>query len=268
MGGFSNQPSQSFIAVQLVFRPCRKAIDLVCLWQIKLPTHFAQRHGLADEPRLRAVAILLRTPMLRLGHALAVQFKNQFRMPGLENIGVHILMARDANVGADVKILQVAHPGGGSVGAGVIGPRVGTQPVLRRPVTTFAGNAFAGFEVLAAQIFRHAIQRRVADGAARIGGCVLDVQSVGDLLRARGGERGRRTLRMEILERPDEKLVLVRAAAAVATGAGAGIRAEKLCRRVRAPRRAGRQNNGGDTVSKRKTNCFTHNVKLVNGVAA
>ena len=206
--------------------------------------------------------------MFRLGHALAVQFKNQFRMTGLEQRLRNDLMARHAVVGADVKIFQVAHSGGGAVGARPVGARVRAQPFLRRAVAAFAGDAFADLEIFTAQIFRDFMQRCVAGGAARIRRRVFDLQRVGDLFGARGGERGGRPLRMEILERPGEELILLRAAAAVAAGTGAGIRAEKGRRRVRAAGCAGRKKNSGEKNCGRMTNCFTHGVKLVNGVAA
>ena len=222
----------------------------------ELPAHLTQCHGLPDQPRLRAVAIFLRAPMFRLGDALAVEFKNQFGMPGLENVRVNILVARDTSVGADVKILQIAHSRRRAVGARVIVPRVRAQPIFRRAVAAFARNAFADFEIFAAQIFRHFVQRRVADGAARVGGRVFDVQRVGDLFRARGRERGERPLRMKILQRPDEKLVLILPAAAVATGIRAGSRAEKFGRCFRAVRRARRKKNSGEKKQRRGDKLF------------
>src|ERR1017187_5457655 len=112
------------------------------------------------------------------------------------------------------------------------------------------------------------MQRRMTGGTARVRRHVLDVERVGDLLRARRGEGGRRALRVKILQRPDEELILSLSAATVAAGAGAGIRAQKFRRRVRAANRAGRQKNRGDKAGGWATNCFTHGDKLVNGVAA
>ena len=62
--------------------------------------------------------------MLRLGTTLSVEFKNQFGMSRLEQRLRNDLMARDTGVGADVKILQIAHPRRRAVGAGVIVARV------------------------------------------------------------------------------------------------------------------------------------------------
>jgi hypothetical protein len=42
---------------------------------------------------------------------LAVQFEDQFRMAGLSEVTVYILMTGDAGVGANVKIFQIAHAG-------------------------------------------------------------------------------------------------------------------------------------------------------------
>jgi hypothetical protein len=60
-------------------------------------------------------------------------------------------------------------------------------------------------------------------------------------------------------------LVLFRAAPAMTTGAGAGIRSEKFRHRFRASTSQNEtQNQSG---SQGAINCFTHNVKFVNGVA-
>jgi hypothetical protein len=60
-----------------------------------------------------------------------------------------------------------------------------------------------------------------------VGRGVFDFQSVGDLFGARRAEGGNRPLRMEILQRPDQKLVLVLPAAPVAAGTAARGGAEK-----------------------------------------
>jgi hypothetical protein len=73
---------------------------------------------------------------------------------------------------------------------------------------------------------------------------------------------------MKILQRPDEKLVLILSAAAVATGIGAGIRAEKFGICFRAFRCADHKKNSGGKTNGWATNCFTHGAKLVNGVTA
>ena len=135
-------------------------------------------------------------------------------------------------------------------------------------MAAFARNAFARFEIFAAPIFRHFVQWRMTSRATRVRRCVFDLQRVGDLLRARGRERGGGTLRMKILQRPDEKLILILPAATVTTGIGAGIRAKKFCRRLATMRCAGRQKNCGGKTCGGVTKCFTHGDKLVNGVAA
>ena len=106
----------------------------------------------------------------------------------------------------------------------------------------------------------------MTDSATRIRDWILDIHRVGDLLGPRRGDRRHRALRMKILERPYEKLVLFRTAPAVTTGAGAGIRPEKFRHRFRASTRKNEaQNQSGREGA---INCFTHNVKFVNGVAA
>ena len=76
------------------------------------------------------------------------------------------------------------------------------------------------------------MQRRVAGSATVVGSGVLDLQSIGDLFGAGGGESGKRALGMEIAQRPDEKLVLIMAAPAVAAGTRAGSSAQIFGRGV------------------------------------
>ena len=109
---------------------------------------------------------------------------------------------------------------------GIVGSRVGAEPVFRRTVTTFTRDSFADFERSTSKSHRHIVQRRVAGGATVVGSGVLDLQGVGDLFGARGGQGGKRALGMEIAQRPDEKLVLIMAAPAVAAGTRAGNSAQ------------------------------------------
>lgn len=70
---------------------------------------------------------------------------------------------------------------------------------------------------------------------------------------------------MEIFQRPRQELILTRATAAVAAGAGTRICAEKFYRHVRAAgRRRSVNQSGGNPV----INCFTHGFKFVNGMEA
>ena len=187
----------------------------------QLPAQFTQGHGLSHQPRLRAAPILAFAPMFGLRDALSVQFKDQFRVAGFEQRRGHGLMARDADVGADVEILQVAHSRKPAVGMGPVGARVRPQPAFRRAMTAFAGDALADFERFSAQRFRDFAQWRVARRAAAVGRGILDLQRVGDLFGARRGEGGKRPLRVEILQRPDQILVLVLPAAPMAAGTAA-----------------------------------------------
>lgn len=125
--------------------------------------------------------------MLRLCDGLAVEFKNQFRMAGGENVRINILVTSHADVGADVKIFQVTHPGSGTVGVRPIGSRVGAQPVFSRAVAAFARDALGDFEIFAAPVLRHLVERCVTGGTARVGGRGFDVERGGNLFRARGG---------------------------------------------------------------------------------
>ena len=104
----------------------------------------------------------------------------------------------------------------------------------------------------------------MARRAARVRRRVFDFQRIGNLLRARRRERGRRSLRMKILERPSQELILFRATTAVAAGTGTGLRAQKFHRRIHPARRGNDAQESGDEGM---TKCFTHGVKLVNGLS-
>ena len=94
-------------------------------------------------------------------------------------------------------------------------------------MTTFARHALADFERFGAERFRNVAQWRVAGRAAAVGRGILDLQRVADLFGARRGEGGKRPLRVEILQQPDQILVLVLPAAPMAAGTAARGRAEK-----------------------------------------
>ena len=82
--------------------------------------------------------------MFRFGYGLAVQLENEFRMTGAEKLRLHVLVTRDAGVGADIKRTQIAHACADSGGVGPIGAGVTAQPTLTGAVTVFAGDAFVG----------------------------------------------------------------------------------------------------------------------------
>lgn len=176
---------------------------------------------MSDEPRPGTDGVGRLTPMSGLGGGLAVEFKDEFGMTGPQQRRGDGLMATGAGVGADVEILEVAHPGVGAVGGRPIGAGVGAQPVLGRSVAAFAGDAFAGFEVFSTLRHGHGVEGRMAGDALRVGGGVLHTECGGYLPGARGGEGGGGALGMGVLERPDEELVLLVAPAAVAAGGAA-----------------------------------------------
>jgi len=194
----------------------------------QLPGHFAQRYDLAHEPGLGAAPAWFFAPVPGLRDTLAIQFKNQVRVAGFEQSSLDTLVAGDASVGAHVEVLQVAHAGKYTIGMCPVGPRVRAQPALCRTMTTFAGDSFARLESFPALGLWNVAQRRMARGAAALHCGVLDPQSLGDLFGARGGESCKRALRVKILQGPDQELILVLTAAAVAGRAAAGGGAEEF----------------------------------------
>ena len=65
----------------------------------ELPAYLPQRGGLADEPRLGAVAVLFGAPVFGFGDALAIEFEDQLGVAGFEQRGGYDLVAGDAGVG-------------------------------------------------------------------------------------------------------------------------------------------------------------------------
>jgi hypothetical protein len=79
------------------------------------------------------------------------------------------------------------------------------------------------------------LQRRMARGTSIVSRDILEPQGVADLFRAGGGQRGERSLRMNIPQRPDQELVLVLAGTPVAGGTAARRRPKHLRDRVGGP---------------------------------
>ena len=126
--------------------------------------------------------------MFGLCDCLAVQFEHQFRVAGLKNVGIHILMAGDATVGSDVKILQIPHAGMDAVLMREIRASMGTQPIFGTAVATFARNTQRGIDELAQFSGRNCKERRMADDAVVVVGGVADLQGLRDAGGASHGE--------------------------------------------------------------------------------
>lgn len=216
----AGNPERAFTAILLVF--CRR------FFVRELPTHLTQRNELSNQPRLRAVPVRRLLPVLRLRHALAVEFEDEFGMAGGEDVGVHVLVAGHAGVGADVKVLQVAHPGVDAVGVRVILARVRTNPVLRRAVAVLARDAVGNLHGVSAVFGGDGLHRCVADGATRGLRGIAELQRLRDAFAACRGERGERALVMDIVFCPDGVLTALVVRAAVAAARGTGLRAEKF----------------------------------------
>ena len=105
--------------------------------------------------------------MLRHRHGLAVQLKNQFRMSRSANFGIDVLVTRDASVGTNVEIFQVAHPGRHAIRVRVIRAGVRPYPVFRRAMAGFAGDAFGHLHAMAEPFGGNRREGRMTDSAAR-----------------------------------------------------------------------------------------------------
>ena len=102
----------------------------------------------------------------------------------------------------------------------VIRAGVRSQPVLCGSVTAFARDTITDFKDLTSEGRRDILEWRVTRRTSGIGSRVFDLQGVRNLFRAGGGECGKWPFGMEIAQRPDEKLILVMAAATVAARTG------------------------------------------------
>ena len=100
-------------------------------------------------------------------------------------------------------------------------------------MAALARDTFTDLEALTSESRRDDLERRVARRTSSIRSRVFDLQGVRNLFGARGGERGKRPFGMEVAQRPDKKLILVLAAATVATRTGTRTRPEVFGRNFR-----------------------------------
>ena len=145
-------------------------------------------------------------------------------------VGVHILVTRDTGVGADIKILQIAHSGTDAVRSGPVCPGVGAQPGSCRCVTVLAGNSLEDLYIRAQLLRWHGLKRRVAKGATLATCWIGNVQHLSDGGRTPRFQQRKRTLMMVVVRRPEGELILVIPRATVATAGGTTLRAKKLWR--------------------------------------
>ena len=146
-------------------------------------------------------------------------------MAGLKNITFKVLVAWHARVGAAVKALKVAHPGGKAIGMFVIGPRVRTEPRFSRPVAVVATHTGSRQSIGREQILWQCCQRRVAVGAT-LAFHRIDSKCGRNNLRAAVQKCGVSPA-VKIPLRPSQILVAVGVGAAVAARGCTGLRAKK-----------------------------------------
>jgi hypothetical protein len=144
----------------------------------------------------------------------------------LEQVGINVLMAGDASVGAHVKIFQIAHAGGDAVGVGKVAPRMRAQPLVGRPMAAFAGDTDAVVNLRRSLRWRNFMKRSMTRRASSVRRGRAQLESFGHDLRAPRGERGVGA-GMKILPRPNDKLVAITGRPSMTTGGAASLCAEE-----------------------------------------
>src|SRR5258708_39494818 len=103
--------------------------------------------------------------MLRFVDRLTVELEDKLGMAGLQNVGVNILVTRDAGVGANIEISQITHASADSSRISPIGASMSAQPRFGRAMTIVAGNAFVRTRSRRESVGGHRLKRRMTNGA-------------------------------------------------------------------------------------------------------
>ena len=176
--GESQQPAQRLHPdwIPIICRPS-STLRLV-------PGDLPQGHRLSDPPGARPRRPRWFLPMPRLRRRLTVQFEDQFGMPGLNEVAVHMLMTRHAGVGPHIRVLKVAQSCRKFVRVGeplFSRPGVSTNPSLGRRVTGLARNPLGPIQRRQPTRLRHRRVRRVTRHASGMIGGIRNASRGGNL---------------------------------------------------------------------------------------
>lgn len=185
----------------------------------QFPTGFAEGNGLADKPGAGSGAGGV-APVFGLVDGLTVEFEEEVGVAGGGEVGIDVLMAGDAGVGADVETFEVAQAGANAGGVGPIGAGVTAEPGAGSAVAAFAGDGLLRLDGGEALGGGDGLEGGVAGGAAGAGLGGGKGEGIGDALGAGVGEDGV-AAGVEVALLPGDELAAFFAGAAVATGGAA-----------------------------------------------
>lgn len=153
--------------------------------------------------------------MLRFIDGLTVEFENELRMTGFQNVGLDILVTGDASVGTDIKISEIVHAGTDARGVRPIGSSMSAQPRFGRAVTIFARHSFVRSRGRSQSIRGQGLKRRVTNRTARARLRLGEAECFADSRRARV-EQNRISAGVKIFLRPSDVLAAFFTGTAVA----------------------------------------------------
>src|SRR5436190_510433 len=165
--------------------------------------------------QLMAVFISMRCTLC--GHFLQVVFFFQAE----DGIRVHCV------TGVQTCALPISQAGLDAVLVAPIRARVRAEPILRRAMTVFAGDAFADFRCLTQLAGWYRVEWRMADGAPLVLRRITDSQDVGQALRAGGFEHRVWPQVVKIMRGPHRVLVPIVSRPAVTTARTATLRPQE-----------------------------------------
>lgn len=181
------------------------------------PNYFPKRDRLADKPTAWPNCRIVLAPMFRFIDGLAVEFENELRMTGFQNVGIDILVTGDASVGTDIKISEIVHARADTGRVSPIGASMSAQPRFGRAVTIFARHAFVRTRARGQSICGHGLKWRVTNCAACARLRLGEAKRFADPRGARV-EQNRVSPGVKIFLRPGDVLAAFFTGATVATG--------------------------------------------------
>src|SRR2546421_5385123 len=125
-------------------------------------------------------------------------------------------MAGHTGISSVIKISQIAHACGYPLGMRQIWPCMRAQPERGWTVAVFAGNPVFWLQFCRGLGGGNLVYRRVTNRAPAILAGLVQLESLGDLVRAATGQSGKGA-GMKVLPLPDDDLVASRTGSAVAT---------------------------------------------------
>ena len=158
-------------------------------------------------------------------------------------------MTSNADIGPNVQVLEISHPGLHTLGLGPVMPRVTAKPIVGWTMAAFTGDALSDLDTRGQVACWHGMEWRVANRTGRGLRRRVHFQNLRQTFRPGRLERGIGAGMVEIVFGPNSVLFFVVSSATMTTGGTTALRTDKggQCRLARIFR--GWRNHGA-----RKTN--------------